>query len=155
MELSYAGICFDLFGTLVSDDGRAFAGVRETLASLGASRWAIVTSAPRAAAMGLLAHAGLIVPPVLVTADDVTRGKPAPDPYTLAAKRLAIEPSRALVIEDSAWGVDAAHAAGMDAIFVLRGRPASSCARADYYVDRFDQLGVATGAGGTLLVLLP
>jgi len=154
MELSYAGICFDLFGTLVSDDGHAIAGARETLASLGASRWAIVTSAPRAAAMGLLAYARLVLPPVLVTADDVARGKPAPDPYALAAKRLEIEPSRALVIEDSASGVDAAHAAGMEAVFVLRGRPASSCARADYYVDRFDQLGVAAGAGGGLFVSL-
>ncbi|HXM06114.1 MAG TPA: hypothetical protein VN936_01560, partial [Candidatus Acidoferrum sp.] len=59
------------------------------------------------------------------------------------------------VIEDSAWGVEAAYAAGMDTVFVLRGRLATSCPRADYYVDRFDQLGVATGAGGTLLVLLP
>lgn len=155
MELSYAGICFDLFGTLVTDEGDAIAGARETLASLGDSRWAIVTSAPRSAAMGLLAHARLVVPDVLITADDVARGKPAPDPYALAAKRLAIEPAQALVIEDSGSGVDAAHAAGMDVVFVLRGRPASSCAQADYYVDRFDQLGVAAGAGGTLLVLLP
>ncbi|HTV94194.1 MAG TPA: HAD-IA family hydrolase [Verrucomicrobiae bacterium] len=155
MELSYAGICFDLFGTLVSDEGSAIAGAREMLASLGTSRWAIVTSAPRAAAMGLLAHARLVLPPVLITADDVARGKPAPDPYALAAKQLAIEPARALVIEDSVSGVDAAHAAGMDVVFVLRGRLASSCTRADFYVDRFDQLGVAAGAGGTLLVSLP
>jgi hypothetical protein len=40
----------------------------------------------------------------------------------------------------------------MESLRLLRGRPASSCARADYYVDRFDQLGVATGAGGALLV---
>jgi sugar-phosphatase len=152
MELSYAAICFDLFGTLVSDEGDAIPGARETLASLGASRWAIVTSAPRAAAMGLLARARLVLPPVLVTADDVAHGKPAPDPYALAAKRLAIEPAQALAIEDSWSGVESAHAAGMETVFILRGRPASSYARADYYVDRFDQLGVATGAGGALLV---
>lgn len=154
MELSYAGICFDLFGTLVTDDGRAIDGAREALASLGTERWAIVTSCPRGFALALIARAELTAPPVLVSADDVTRGKPAPDPYALAAKRLAIEPSRTLVVEDSASGVDAAHAAGMEAVYVLRGRPASACARADYYVERFDQIGVALGAGGTFVVAL-
>ena len=152
MELSYAGICFDLFGTLVNEDGAAIAGARETLATLGESRWAIVTSASRRLALALIARAHLATPPVLVSADEVMRGKPAGDPYALAAKWLQIEPAQALVIEDSASGVDAAHAAGMEAVYVLRGRPASACPRADYYIERFDQLGVATGAGGALLV---
>jgi mannitol-1-/sugar-/sorbitol-6-phosphatase len=155
MELSYAGICFDLFGTLVTDEGAAIDGARETLAALGSERWAIVTSCPRAFALVLIARAGLTLPQVMVSADDVGRGKPAPDPYALAAKRLAIEPAQTLVIEDSGSGVDAAHAAGMDVVYVLRGRPASSCARADYYVERFDQIGVALGAGGTFVVALP
>ena len=94
------------------------------------------------------------MPPVLVSADDVMRGKPARDPYALAATRLAIEPSQTLVVEDSASGIDAAHAAGMEAVYVLRGRPASACARADYYVERFDQIGVALGAGATFVVAL-
>ncbi|HTV91925.1 MAG TPA: HAD-IA family hydrolase [Verrucomicrobiae bacterium] len=155
MELSYAGICLDLFGTLVTDGGGAVDGARETLAALGSERWAIVTSCSRGFAFALIARAGLTAPPVLVGADDVTRGKPAPDPYALAAKRLAVEPARTLVVEDSASGVDAAHAAGMEAVYVLCGRPASACARADYYVARFDQIGVALGAGGTFLVSLP
>jgi mannitol-1-/sugar-/sorbitol-6-phosphatase len=154
MELSYAGICFDLFGTLVTDEGTAIDGARKTLAALGGERWAIVTSCPRGFALGLILRAGLAMPPVMVSADDVARGKPAPDPYALAAKRLAIEPSRMLVVEDSASGVDAAHAAGMEAVYVLCGRPASACARADYYVERFDQIGVAVGAGGTFVVAL-
>jgi HAD superfamily hydrolase (TIGR01509 family) len=154
MELSYAGICFDLFGTLVTDEGAAIDGARETLAALGGERWAIVTSCPRGFALALIARAGLTMPPVMVSSDDVARGKPAADPYALAAKHLQIEPSRALVIEDSASGVDAAHAAGMEAVYVLRGRPASACARADYYVERFDQIGVAVGAGTEFVVSL-
>lgn len=154
MELSYAGICFDLFGTLVTDEGVAIEGARETLANLGTERWAIVTSCPRTFALALITRAGLTLPRVMVSADDVGRGKPAPDPYALAAKRLAIEPAQTLVIEDSWSGVDAAHAAGMDVVYVLRGRPASTSARADYYVERFDQLGVAVGAGGTFVVSL-
>jgi mannitol-1-/sugar-/sorbitol-6-phosphatase len=153
MELSYTGICFDLFGTLVTDDGAAIDGARETLAALGSERWAIVTSCPRTFALALLSRAQLMMPPVLISADDVTHGKPAPDPYALAAKRLAVAPAQTLVIEDSASGIDAAHGAGMDAVYVLRGRPASSCARADYYVERFDQIGVAVGAGAFLISL--
>ena len=154
MELSYAGICFDLFGTLVGEDGAAIAGARETLLLLGASRWAIVTSAPRGLARVLIARAGLATPPVMVGANDVARGKPAPDPYALAAKRLHIDPARTLVVEDSASGVDAAHAAGMEAVYILRGRPASACARADYYIERFDRLGVAVRADGEVVVTL-
>lgn len=48
-----------------------------------------------------------------VTGDDVTHGKPAPDPYLLAAHRLGVTPARCLAIEDSASGVRSAHAAGM------------------------------------------
>jgi len=154
MELSYAGICFDLFGTLVSDEGAAIAGARETLASLGGERWAIVTSAPRAIALALIRRAGLVTPPVMISADDVTRGKPAPEPYMLAVRRMGVAPARALVIEDSASGVDAAHAAGMEAVYVLRGRPSSACARADYYVERFDQLAIRVAGGGELLVTI-
>ena len=154
MKLSYAGICFDLFGTLVSDHGAPIDGARETLATLDAQRWAIVTSAPRALALGLIARAGLATPPVMVSADDVARGKPAPDPYALAARRLAVEPAHTLVVEDSGSGVDSAHAAGMEVIYVLRGRPASVCTRADYYVDWFGQIGVAVGWGGALVVSL-
>ncbi len=51
-------------------------------------------------------------------------------------------------------GVDAARAAGMDVVYVLRGRPASSCPRADYYVERFDQIGVGAGAGAPFVIAL-
>ena len=134
MPHSYIAVCFDLFGTLVDDDARAMSGAAEALALLAPHRVAIVTSAPRASARGMLAHAGLVAPSVLITADDVVRGKPSPEPYALAARRMEIDPSLILVVEDSASGVDAAHGAGMDAAFVLRGRSASVCPRADYYV---------------------
>lgn len=56
------------------------------------------------------------------TGDEVTRGKPAPDLFLLAAERLGIEPAHAVVLEDSPLGVEAAKAAGMRAIAVL-GHP--------------------------------
>jgi len=152
MELSYAGLCFDLFGTLVGDGGAAIAGAREALAALDGGRWAIVTSAPRAAATALILRAGLAVPLVLVSADDVPRNKPAADPFALAVRRLALEPAQALAIEDSVSGVESAQAAGMEALFIGRGRPASACARADFFVDRFAQLRFTRGANGEIRV---
>ena len=55
---------------------------------------------------------------VLVTGDEVTRGKPAPDIFLLAAQRLGVNPGKCLVLEDSHAGLQAAKAAGMHAIMV-------------------------------------
>lgn len=55
---------------------------------------------------------------VVVTADDVTRRKPAPDPYLLAARRLDVDPARCLAFEDSAPGARAAFDAGMCVVLV-------------------------------------
>ena len=59
--------------------------------------------------------------PYVFSAELVTRGKPAPDIYLLAAERLAVAPEACLVIEDSPSGVKAAKAAGMVAVGLLAG----------------------------------
>lgn len=56
--------------------------------------------------------------PVIVTAEDVTHAKPAPDLFILAAKRMGIPNSDCLVIEDSLLGIEAADTAGMDSVLV-------------------------------------
>jgi HAD superfamily hydrolase (TIGR01509 family) len=56
----------------------------------------------------------------VTSAADVEHGKPAPDLFLLAAERMGIEPSRAVVVEDSPFGIEAAHAAGM-AVFAYAG----------------------------------
>ncbi len=94
------------------DGIEAIAGAAAFLASLPAERWAIVTSAPRMLALRRIEAAGLPLPPVLITADDVTNGKPAPDCFLLAAERLGVEPRNCLVFEDAAAGIRAAEAAG-------------------------------------------
>lgn len=73
--------------------------------------WAVVTSADAALATARLGAAG-ISPPVLVTVDDVRRGKPDPEGYLLAAVRLGVDPTRCLVVEDSEVGLAAGRAAG-------------------------------------------
>jgi sugar-phosphatase len=88
------------------------------LAALPPTRWAVVTSAPRALATARLAAAGLPVPSVIITAEDVANGKPAPDCYLLAARRLGTRAADCLVFEDSPAGIAAAEAAGADVVVV-------------------------------------
>lgn len=87
-------------------------GVFDFLASIPADRWAIVTSASRALAEARLARAGIAMPAVLVTSDDVERGKPDPTCFRLGAKRLGVDVSQCLVFEDTVAGLSAADASG-------------------------------------------
>jgi HAD superfamily hydrolase (TIGR01509 family) len=78
---------------------------------------ALVTSSQRRLVDAVLARTGLRFP-VLVCANDVTRGKPDPESYLLAAERLGAEPGRCVVLEDSPTGVAAAEAAGCQVVAV-------------------------------------
>ncbi len=90
------------------DDVVAAPGALELIETLAMLRipWAVVTSADRRLARARLG-AARIEPPQVITVEDVTEGKPAPDGYLLAAARLGVEPRRALVVEDSAAGIEA------------------------------------------------
>jgi sugar-phosphatase len=93
-------------------------GAEAFLRALPADRWAVVTSAQRELALRRMAAAGLPLPAVLVTAEDVSRGKPAPDGYALAAQRLGVEASACLVFEDALAGLLAGEAAGADVVVI-------------------------------------
>ncbi len=71
-----------------------------------------MTSAPRVLGVARLEAAGIPVPSVVVTSEDVAAGKPAPDPYLVAAERLGVDVARCAIFEDSENGVAAALAAG-------------------------------------------
>jgi sugar-phosphatase len=120
----------DTVGLLVSEDRRAASlrlinqlelddapsvtplpGALACTADLVEGTWAVVTSATRDLAKARLAAVG-IDPPVLVTADDVMHGKPAPEGWLRAAAQLGAAISDCIVLEDSAAGVTAAHSAG-------------------------------------------
>ena len=100
----------------LTDGVTAYAGAAALLARLPDDAWAIVTSGTRKLAGARLAATGLPEPRVFVTADDVAHGKPAPDPYLLAAQRLDARPRACVVVEDSPAGVRAARSAGMRVI---------------------------------------
>lgn len=122
MRAAYDVVLFDLYGTLVDGYGAAIDGARDLLLSLPAERWAVVTSSGRRFAQGLLDNAGLPRPSVLIAAEDVTTGKPAPDCYLKAAEAFEISPERCIVVEDSVPGATAARSAGMDVIQVGSSR---------------------------------
>lgn len=89
------------------------AALLEKLKDRGA-RIAIVTSASRASATGTLETTGLqAFADALITADDVTKGKPDPEPYRAALMRLHADPARTVAVEDALSGIASAHAAGV------------------------------------------
>lgn len=90
----------------------AVPGAAELLAALPPDRWAVVTSAGRQLTERRMAAAGLRLPPTLVSADDVECGKPSPEGYRTAARRLGVRPEETLVFEDAEAGMRAAAAAG-------------------------------------------
>ncbi|MFE2099976.1 HAD family hydrolase [Streptomyces sp. PTD9-10] len=94
---------------------RLLPGTRDFLDSLPADRWAVVTSATRRLAEARLDAVG-IVPKTLVAADDITRGKPDPEPYLLAARQLGVDPAHCVVFEDAPAGLQAGRAAGMTTV---------------------------------------
>lgn len=93
-------------------------GAAEFLQTLPAHRWAIVTSAPRELALRRIEAAGLPLPPLLVAAEDVQHGKPAPDCFLLAAELLGTTADKCLVFEDSPAGVLSGERAGAAVIVI-------------------------------------
>lgn len=87
-------------------------GARRLLASLPTDAWAIVTSCHLLLAERRLRAAGIPFPDVIVTSENVSAGKPAPEGYLLGAKRLGRAPDQCVVFEDAPPGVAAGRAAG-------------------------------------------
>jgi len=96
---------------------------------------AIVTSCAQPLAAARLRAAGLVTPRVMITADDVNRGKPDPEGFLRAAQRLEVSPTRCVVVEDSPAGITAGHAAGARVIALRTTREAAALREADAIVD--------------------
>jgi sugar-phosphatase len=73
--------------------------------------WAVVTSADLLLAQARLGSAG-ITPPILVTCEDITHGKPHPEPFLLGASLIGIDITECVVVEDAPAGVQAGLASG-------------------------------------------
>lgn len=93
-------------------------GAASLLRDLPDGSWAVVTSATGPLAKARFARAGLPDPEVLVSADDVGQGKPAPEGYLAAAALLGVAPPDCVVLEDAPPGIAAGRAAGMRVVGV-------------------------------------
>lgn len=132
-----------------ADGVREIAGAGRFLALLPRDRWAIVTSAPRRLALRRIAAAGLPVPDVLVCAEDVARGKPAPDCFLAAASALGVAAGQCLVWEDAPAGIAAGEAAGA-AVIVIGATHARAPETRHPVVRDYRGLGVRTDGDGAL-----
>jgi mannitol-1-/sugar-/sorbitol-6-phosphatase len=126
-------------------------GVCDLLAALPADRWTVVTSATERLARVRLAAGGIPVPKRLVTADQVTSGKPHPEPFLAGAALLGIAPKDCVVFEDSAAGAIAGRAAGCTVVATTFSHPAESLEAAHYLVK--DLTGVRAEVRANELVL--
>jgi sugar-phosphatase len=116
----------DLFEQLAIESAPevgALPGAVSLTSRLPPDRWGIVTSGTRRVATARLTAAGIPIPGCLVCADDVTRGKPHPEPYLAAIRALAVRAEECIVVEDSAPGVKSAQAAGARVIAVATTHP--------------------------------
>ena len=117
-------------------------GARELLERLPADSWAVVTSGIRAVAEFRMRHARLPVPPVMICADEITRGKPDPEGYLTAAAQLGRSPGECIVIEDAQAGIESAQAAGMRVIAIATTYPPGRLGAADAVVAQLTDLQV-------------
>ncbi|MDJ0315353.1 HAD-IA family hydrolase [Arthrobacter sp. H35-D1] len=128
-------------------DVTVFPGAAEALSAIGENRKAIVTSCTRPLAAARITASGLVPPRVVVTADDVARGKPHPEPFASGAQRLGFNPGRCLVIEDAPAGLRSAHDAGCTTLAVA-GTHAAADLRADLVITSLAELKFSATANG-------
>jgi len=135
------------FREIIAKDFPAMPGVHKLLADLYAAGWklAVGSSGPPENVDFILDRLGQReLFSAIVTGMDVTRGKPNPQVFLLAAERLGVPASSCVVIEDARPGVEAAHAAGMAAVgLVSTGRTREELAAADLVVNSLDELSPA------------
>jgi sugar-phosphatase len=104
----------------------ALPGASEALATVGTERAAVVTSCTAELAQARVSAAGIAAPNVVITVDQIARGKPDPEGFLLAAHRLGVEPGLCLVVEDAPSGLVAARAAGCATIALTTTTPRSA-----------------------------
>ena len=137
-----------LYRQLLEDDFPAMDGAVELIDSLAADSFSLAVGSsgpPENVALVLAKLARRDRFGAVVTGRDVTRGKPDPHVFRLAAERLGVSPARCVVIEDAAAGIRAGHAAGMRCVgLASTGHTRDSLSEADTLVDSLREVSVAT-----------
>jgi mannitol-1-/sugar-/sorbitol-6-phosphatase len=125
---------------------KPYPSARELLDALSPSQWAIVTSGTKRVAEARMRHVDLPIPRTFITADDVEAGKPAPDGYLLAARRLHLDPSECVVIEDAPAGIQAGKTAGMRVIAVASTLTPEVLRQADVAIQHLSEINLLSTA---------
>jgi len=109
-------------------DPKTLPGALELLQALDENRqlWAIATSSRREQVDASIKALARSRPPIVIDGSNVEHAKPAPDLLLFAARELGVEPSRCCYVGDAIWDMQAAVAAGMEAIGVVSGSAAAS-----------------------------
>lgn len=123
-------------------------GAVELVNSIPEGRWCVVTSGTRFLATTRMRRFGVPIPEILVTADDVKRGKPDPEPYLKGAELLKVNPADCVVVEDAPAGIRAARAAGMKVISLPSTYPEDELHEADAIVSGLSKIRVSLDGAG-------
>ncbi len=137
----------ELFRSVAAQRVEVLPGARELIADLTARGWALAigSSAPAANVELVLDLLGVRdCFHALSTGDEVTRGKPHPDVFLIAARKLGLPPRRCIVIEDAPQGVEAAIAAGAQVVAVTTTKTRQELQRADSVVGSLLDLSADT-----------
>lgn len=128
-------------------------GAIDLVKAIPDGRWGVVTSGTRLLASNRLRYCGLPVPEVLVTSDDVSNGKPHPEPYLEGAAGLGFAPEKCLVVEDAPAGIQSARAGGMKVIGMASTYIPAKLADADAVVRGFAQVSLNGDRNGLRLII--
>ncbi|KAH8104649.1 HAD-like protein [Cristinia sonorae] len=130
--------------TAVDRSVQILPGVKKMISSIPDGRYAVATSGAKTYAYGCMTRVGITPPPVTITADDkrLKAGKPAPDPFLLAAKCLGFDAKNCVVFEDSPSGIRAGVASGATVIAVCTSHERSKIENcgAHYIVDNMEKV---------------
>jgi sugar-phosphatase len=140
------------FEFVTTDGVVAVPGAAQFVRGLPADAIALVTSAGRELATMRMRSVGVPIPDVVVTAEDVDRGKPHPDPYLAAATALGVDPADAIVFEDADAGIESGLAAGMRVVVV--GSAAGDIARDLPHIPDYSQISAEVDGGGVITLTL-
>jgi len=128
-------------------------GVLKLLAALPSDRWTVVTSATERLARVRMAAGGIPVPERFVAGEQVTQGKPHPQPFWAGAALLGFAPEECVVFEDAASGTKSGRAAGCTVVATTFSHPIEVLDAADYLIEDVTGVEVATLPDDAGLVL--
>lgn len=134
-----------------SIDVKASPGASEFISSIPPNKWSLVTSSRMTVARARMARAGLPLPRIVVCSDDYSRGKPDPEPYLVAIKRVGLRSTDLLAIEDSTIGITSAKSAQLRVIATAACSDSRDLEQASSIVSDLSKVFVST-VNATLLI---